>query len=58
MNKKLALAVTGLAVLASAIPQAASAQRYENREMYVERYCDRNPGDPERINPLSSSPWS
>lgn len=47
MNNKIALAVTGLAVLASAIPQAASAQRFENREMYVQNYCDRNPGDPD-----------
>ena len=47
MNKRIALAVASAALFAAAVPQTASAQGFGEREMYVQRYCDRNPGDPD-----------
>ena len=43
--KKTAIALACLATLATFAPQTASAQRMHDRDRYVERYCDRNPGD-------------
>jgi hypothetical protein len=46
MNRKIALAVTSLAVIASAaIPQTASAARFQDREHFVARFCDSHPGE-------------
>jgi hypothetical protein len=40
MNKTLAAAVASVALLASAIPQTASAQRFHERDLFIENQCD------------------
>jgi len=40
MNKTLAVAVASIALLVSAIPQTASAQRFHERDRFIENQCD------------------
>lgn len=42
MNKTLTAAIAGLAIVASVVPQTASAQRFHDRDRFIERYCGNN----------------
>jgi hypothetical protein len=47
MKHILGTALASVILASGAIGTSASAQSFHDRQMYVERYCDRNPGDPD-----------